>query len=171
MRIVKIFIVLGIVSVAISCSEKLEEEVESAWPDGTPQKVVFYEIQKAERVKVKEERFYENGEQEMVGEYQGIKKDGDWMYWFPDGKKWSQASYSNDLKEGKAIVWRENGNKNYEGGYATGKPHGSWIFYDADGSRLKEVLFEYGKKVNEIAFKEEVPIKMPAGDSIQVTIK
>ena len=93
------------------------------------------------------------------------------MYWFEDGKKWSQATYKNDIKEGKAVVWRESGNKNYEGAYATGKPHGTWIFYDIDGSRLKEVLFEYGQKINEIEFKTGVPFEMPEGDSIQVRIE
>ncbi len=154
-----------------SCNEKLEQEIDSTWPDGKPQKVFYYENVKGVREKVREERFYENGNKEMVGGYHGIKKEGDWIYWFQDGRKWSQASYKNDIKEGKATVWREDGNKNYEGAYATGKPHGTWIFYDIDGSRLKEVLFEYGIKVNEITFKTGVPFNLPPGDSIQFKVE
>ncbi len=171
MRIIRAISILGIFLAVSSCTEKLEQEVESAWNDGSPQKVIYYDIENGEKLKVREERFYEDGSREMVGEFQGIKKDGEWMYWFKDGKKWSQASYENDIKEGKATVWREDGNKNYEGSYATGKPHGTWIFYDVDGSRLKEVLFEYGEKINEIAFKTEVPVDMPLGDSVQVKIE
>lgn len=171
MLLKRTFIVLGIILVLFSCKGKLEKEIESTWPDGTPQKVVYFEKVKGETEKVREERFYENGNKEMVGGFKGIKKEGEWIYWFQDGRKWSQATYVNDIKEGKATVWREDGNKNYEGSYATGKPHGAWIFYDKDGSRLKEVLFEYGEKVNEIAFKAEVPLNMPGGDSIQVEIK
>lgn len=154
-----------------SCGEKLEQEVELTWPDGSPQKVLYYDRIKGEREKVREERFYENGNKEMVGGYKGIKKEGEWIYWFQDGRKWSQAFYENDIKEGKATVWRENGNKNYEGNYLTGKPHGTWIFYDIDGSRLKEVLFEYGEKINELAFKPTKPLNIPPGDSIQVKIE
>jgi antitoxin component YwqK of YwqJK toxin-antitoxin module len=163
--------ILGIFLAMYSCNGKLEQEIDSSWPDGTPQKVVYYDMAGGERVKVREERFYEDGSKEMVGGYHGIKKEGDWIYWFQDGKEWSQASYDNDIKVGKAIVWREDGNKNYEGTYSTGKPHGTWIFYDTDGSRLKEVLFEYGVKINEIAFKQTVPIQMPKGDSVKVKIE
>jgi len=171
MRNIKTISVLGIFLVLNSCNGKLEQEIDSTWPDGNPRKVIYYEMVGGEKEKVREERFYENGNQEMVGGYRGIKKEGEWIYWFQDGRKWSQASYVNDIKEGKATVWREDGNKNYEGTYTTGKPHGTWIFYDKDGSRLKEVLFEYGEKINEIAFKESAPIKLPPGDSIQVRIE
>ena len=171
MRIAKVICAIGILLTAFSCSGKLEKETKTTWPDGSPHEVIYYQDKKGERIKVREERFYESGDKEMIGEFNGIKKEGDWIYWFQDGKKWSQASYSNDMKEGMAIVWREDGNKNYEGAYATGRPHGSWIFYDVDGSRLKEVLFEYGQKVNEISFKEGVPFNMPVGDSVQVNIK
>lgn len=170
MRSVLSILISVLIFISYSCDSQLEKEVESTWPDGSPQKVVYYEIRKGEKVKVREERFYESGNKEMVGGFDGIKKEGEWIYWFEDGRKWSRANYSNDIKEGNATVWRDNGNKNYEGGYATGKPHGSWIFYDVDGSRLKEVLFEYGNKVKEIAFKEGVPFNLPAGDSIQVKI-
>ncbi len=171
MRVAKVICLIGIILTAFSCSVKLEKDIETIWPDGSSHKVVYYEMKKGKKSKVREERFYESGDKEMIGEFNGIKKEGDWMYWYVDGKKWSQASYSNDLKEGKAIVWRENGNKNYEGEYLTGKPHGLWIFYDIDGSRLKEVLFEYGQKVNEKSFKEGVPFNLPAGDSIIVNIE
>lgn len=171
MGIIRAINILAIFLVMFSCKVKLEQDIEASWPDGTPQKVVYYDMLDGERVKVREERFYENGSQEMVGGYHGIKKEGDWIYWFQDGKKWSQASYDNDIKVGKAIVWREDGNKNYEGTYSTGRPHGTWIFYDIDGSRLKEVLFEHGEKINEITFKQAAPMQMPQGDSVQVRIE
>lgn len=171
MRLISVLGFIGIFSLILGCSEQLEKEIESSWPDGSPQKLIFYDNQKGERIKVREERFYENGNKEMTGGYQGIKKEGEWMYWFKDGRKWSKANYKNDLKEGDAVVWRENGNKNYEGAYATGKPHGTWVFYDADGSRMKEVLFEYGEKVDEISFKEQLPLNVTPGDSVQFKIE
>jgi len=171
MWISRLIIFTSVSMTVAACSGNLEKEIESSWPDGSPQKVIYFENQGGERIKIREERFYENGTQEMTGEYNGLKKEGEWIYWYDDGRKWSQANYKNDIKEGKTIVWRENGYKIYEGAYATGKPHGSWIFYDADGSRIKEVLFEYGEKVNEVTFKEGVPFNFEPGDSLQFRIE
>ena len=171
MRFTIILVITGILIGSAACSNNLEKEVESSWPDGSPQKVVYYEITGGEKKKVREERFYENGTQEMVGGFNGSIKEGEWIYWYEDGRKWSMANYQNDIKEGKTTVWRENGNKIYEGAYATGKPHGTWVFYDTDGSRIKEVLFEYGEKVNEVIFKEGVPFDFKPGDSIQFKVR
>lgn len=171
MQILRAAVILGTILAFFSCGTNLEKEIESSWPNDNPKKVIYYERVMGERKKVREERFYEDGSKEMIGGYNGIKKEGDWIYWYQDGRKWSQASYKNDIKEGKATVWRENGNKNYEGTYSAGKPHGTWIFYDDDGSRLKEVLFEHGQKINEMTFKEGIPFNLPPGDSIQVRIE
>jgi len=161
-----VIMLMGFLPVLISCEDKLEKEVVTTWPDGSPQKVYLFEKKGEIRVKVREERFYENGNREMVGEFTNNQKSGEWNYWFEDGRKWSKGSYKNGLRDGEAIVWRSNGFKTYEGSYSAGKPHGSWIFYDVDGSRLKEVRFEYGKKASEIAYKEGIPFNMPEGDSI-----
>ncbi len=155
---------VALIMVAFSCN-KLEEEVISRWPNGEIQKVYYYKTDGELRKKVMEERFYENGNQEMRGEYKDGVRHGNWIYWFEDGRKWTESEYENDLRIGQTIVWRENGFKNYEGMYSKGKPHGSWTFYDVDGSRVKEVLFEYGKKIKEIVYKEGVPFQLSPEDS------
>ena len=75
MQIYKIISVLGIFLAMCSCNEKLEQEIVSTWPNGEPMKLLYYESVKGLREKVREERFYENGNKEMVGGFQGIKKD------------------------------------------------------------------------------------------------
>jgi antitoxin component YwqK of YwqJK toxin-antitoxin module len=140
--------------IMVSCGEKLHEEVVSAWPDGSPQKVAYYRISGDKKDKVKEIRYYESGKKEMEGEFAGGKKDGAWMSWFENGKVQSEGFFKNDLRNGKAVVWRENGYKYYEGTYSLGKLHGTWITYDTDGSRLTETQYEYDRKVREINFKE-----------------
>lgn len=149
-----------------SCSGKLEEEVISYWPDGKMQKVYFYERQGDLREKVLEERYYENGRKEMHGEFKDGKRHGEWTYWFQDGRKWTESRYENDLRIGKAIIWRESGYKNYEGSYSNGKPHGTWTFYDVDGSRNKDVIFEHGQKISEFEYKEGVPFNTESLDSL-----
>jgi len=135
------------------CKEKLVQETSIAWPDGSPQKVSFYRVANGTKDKVKEVRYYQSGKIEMEGEYASGKKDGAWTSWFENGKKQSEGFFKNDMRNGKAVVWRENGYKYYEGTYSLGKLHGAWITYDIDGTRLKETLYEYDKKVNEIDFK------------------
>ena len=76
MRKIRTLAITGAILVLSSCGEKLEQEVELTWPDGSPQKVLYYDRNKGEREKVREERFYENGNKEMVGGYKGIKKEG-----------------------------------------------------------------------------------------------
>lgn len=139
------------------CKEKLDQEVTSTWPDGSPQKVAFYQGKQDNRIKVKEIKYYQGGKKEMEGEFKGDKKEGHWITWFENGRKQSEGFFRNDLRDGKAIVWRENGFKFYEGTYSMGKLHGSWVLYDTDGSRLKEILYEHDQKIKEMDFKEGVP--------------
>ena len=135
------------------CKEKLVRETTEAWPDGSPRKESLYRVTNGKKDKVKEIRYYQSGKKEMEGEFAGGKKDGAWTSWFENGKKQSEGFFKNDLRNGKAVVWRENGFKYYEGTYSLGKLHGTWISYDTDGSRLKETMYEYDRKVKEIAFK------------------
>ncbi len=148
-----LFFLLAILVLVPSCKPKLEEEVVSSWPDGSPQKVNFYEVKGEERIKVKEIRYHLNGAMEMEGGYVNGKKEGHWLAWFDNGQKQSEGYYENDLRNGKSVVWKRDGMKYYEGYYSKGKLHGTWVFYDTDGSRSKEVLFEHDEKIREMDFK------------------
>lgn len=162
--------IIIVVLVVSSCSGKPEKEIISRWPNGEVKKEYSFRQNGSLREKVLEERYYENGNQEMRGEFKNGVRDGDWIYWFEDGRKWTESKYENGLRVGNSIVWRENGFKNYEGMYSKGKPHGSWTFYDVDGSRVKDVLFEYGKKLKEIVYKEGVPFQLEPGDSARFKV-
>lgn len=166
---------IGLISIAVllitnSCQQKLIEEVISNWPDGTVQKVYFYEQNGEIREKVQEERYYENGTKEMHGEFSKGNRDGHWIYWFDDGRKWTESAYENDLRVGPTIVWRKSGFKNYEGNYSKGKPHGTWTFFDIDGSRYKDVFFEHGEIMSEKVYKEGIPFNTDLLDSLQFKV-
>lgn len=164
------FLGLILLVVITACSSNLEEEVISRWPNGQIQKVYYFERSGEMRDKVMEERFYENGQKEMHGEFKNGMRHGQWTYWFQDGRKWTESLYENDLRVGKSVVWRESGFKNYEGMYSQGKPHGTWTFYDVDGSRNKDVMFEHGQKINEMVYKEGVPFNPEFSDSIPFSV-
>ncbi len=139
------------------CVEKISQEVTANWPDGSPQKVAYYQVKGENLLKIKEIRYYQGGKKEMEGEFRGDKREGHWITWFENGRKQSEGFFRNDVRDGKSVVWRDNGFKFYEGSYSSGKLHGTWIMYDTDGSRLKEVLYEYGKKIREIDFRQGIP--------------
>lgn len=137
------------------CGPNLEEIVVDTWPDGSPQKVEYYEKSGKKSHKVKEVLYHENGRKEMEGGFVDGKKEGMWVAWFEDGAKQSEGFYQNDLRHGKSLVWRNDGMKYYEGFYSMGKLHGKWIFYDTDGTPNKEVHFEHDQKIREIDYKAE----------------
>jgi len=151
--------ILGTLLALTSCRQHLEKEVVSTWPDGKPLKVQYYKKEGAKRTKVKEIRYYQNGQKEMEGEYADGKKTGLWTAWFESGLKQSEGHYENGLRNGKSVVWRRNGFKFYEGSYSKGKLHGTWIFYDTTGGRDKEVYFEHGEKIREVLLSLSSPAK------------
>jgi antitoxin component YwqK of YwqJK toxin-antitoxin module len=134
------------------CKEKLLQEVNETWPDGSKKKVSLFRAEEDKNQKIKEIRYYQSGKKEMEGEFLNGKKDGAWTSWFENGMKQSEGFFKNDMRNGKATVWRESGFKFYEGTYSLGKLHGTWITYNTDGSRYKETLYEYDRKVNEIDY-------------------
>ena len=152
-------IILSLILILAGCKEKQTTEISETYPNGNKKKVAYYQVNGDKKTKVKEVLYYESGKKQMEGTFTGDKKNGEWISWFENGKIQSEGSFKNDLRNGKAVVWRENGFKYYEGTYSMGKLHGTWISYDTDGSRLTETLFEYGKKVKEINYKENIPKK------------
>lgn len=167
----RLFIVLITLGMAASCSKGLEKEIVSSWPDGSAQKVFYYKTAGGVREKVAEDRFYENGQQEMHGEYKNGVQHGHWTYWFENGKIWSEGFFENGMRAGKSVVWRENGFKNYEGNYAQGKPHGTWTFYDIDGTRNKDVMIEHGQPVDEKIYKEGPVSPAEVPDSVSFIVR
>ncbi len=167
----QVMIVLLLQLLLLGCGNDLEKEVISNWPNGEIQKVYYFSSNGDLREKVVEEKYYENGQQEMRGEFKNGVRHGKWIYWFEDGRKWTESAYENDMRVGQSVVWRNSGLKNYEGMYSKGKPHGTWVFYDLDGSRMKEVMFEYGVKTKELDYKEGVPFNLPDMDSLVFEVR
>lgn len=162
--------ILGLGLLASSCGQKTEKEIISNWPNGEVQKVYFYTQKGEVREKIAEETFYENGQQEMRGEFKDGKRDGTWSYWFENGNVWTESAYENDLRIGKSTVWLENGIKNFDAVYSMGKPHGKWVFYDLEGAKNKDVYFEHGEFIKEHVYQEGVPFNPTIQDSVKVRV-
>lgn len=122
-----------------SCSEKLEKEVMSVYPNGTPMLVNYYKDEGGKRYVAKEIRFYPNAEKSSEGGWTADnKKDGTWTQWFVNGEMWVEENYKRGSRHGAVSVWQENGEKEFEGEYTNDLPSGTWKFYDKKGNKIKE---------------------------------
>lgn len=137
----RVFISIFIATIILSCGSGLTEKVISEYPTGLPMKKEFYKETDGVEVKVKEIRFYPNGEKEEEGNYENEQKNGIWTQWYSNGEKWIEETYSEGVKHGKFSVWYQTGKKNYEGSYNMGMPSGEWIFWDADGVISKKTTY------------------------------
>ena len=57
-------------------------------------------------------QWYKNGNKNFTGAYNESNKDGDWVYYSPNGADSSVVSYLNGKpNNGKKIEWYDNGKK------------------------------------------------------------
>ena len=136
----KIFLFLTTALMLASCTGKLTEKVEVAYPNGKPQTVRVYD--RRGRC-VKETELYPTGQVKMSGPMKNDKMEGEWASYFPDGRTQSVGTFKDGKRIGKATVWQENGNLLHEGFYKDGKHVGKWKYYDEQGILIKEV--DYGE--------------------------
>lgn len=140
------FLTLFIITLAASC-DKLEREVVSNWTDEQPKLVAYYQIEGKDSVKIKEEKFYEDGTMEFTGSYDADgKRNGLWKYWYSNGKLWSEGEFANGKRNGKADVFFEHGQMRYKGQFTNDKESGKWVFYNEDGTVYNEIDFDNYEK-------------------------
>lgn len=133
----------------VACEPDLERLVELSWSDEQPKLVGYYEVRESERVKVKEEKFYEDGQIEYEG---GLdpkgRRHGTWRYYYTNGQLWSLGEYENGLMEGKKEVYWPDGTMRYQGQFSHEEKTGKWTFYNVDGTVLEEREFAPKAKEN-----------------------
>lgn len=83
--------------------------------------------------------YYNNGNIKVTGIYKNKKRDGDWSYFYENGKLWSWGEYTDGIRNGGSSVYYENGVLKMEGNYKNNKQIGLWKFYNEQGKLVKEV--------------------------------
>lgn len=121
-----------------ACKSDQVEKVVATHSTNLPKIKEYYKKIEGKDVKVKEVRFFINGEKESEGGIKDGKKDGLWIFWYTNGEKWIEENYSDGVKNGAFTVWYQTGAKNYSGSYNLGRPSGEWIFWDENGSIIKK---------------------------------
>jgi len=134
--------------ILISCMRQPFEVTEDTYSNGNS-KLVKYYTDETRTVLLKEIRYYENGTKRMEGEYRDAQRTGQWSYWYPDGKLWSQAVYKKGKENGLRTVWHKNGQKYYEGKSVDDQRKGVWKFWDETGKLVKEIDYDQEQKSEE----------------------
>lgn len=125
-----------------ACEPELERIVYQSYSETQPKLVQYFQETKTGKVKVKEEKFYEDGTKEYIGSFdEKGNRHGEWRYYYPNGNLWSLGEYENGLKHGKKEVYWPDGTKRYNGQFQNDIKSGKWTFYNTDGSVLQEMDF------------------------------
>ncbi len=81
--------------------------------------------------------YYLNGNVKIIGETLNGNREGEWIYYFENGKVWSKGAYINNLSNGKFTIFDEDGILFMES------------FYDM-GKKTKEIYYKNGKFYQEV---------------------
>ena len=123
-------------------------------------------------------RYFSSGEQESQQEYHADIPSGNYISWWRNGHKQSEAKvlygnlrlikawYKSGQQQmlgtldgehliGKVIFWHENANKSLEGHVSDGKEHGVWQSWYENGKKSSELLFDNGQIIYCSAFTEQ----------------
>jgi antitoxin component YwqK of YwqJK toxin-antitoxin module len=140
---------IGLLSIALlvlsSCTRE-HRVVEESYPNGKPKRVCIYLGSGDDRQILRETTYYACGNIQMDGTFKNNQRDGQWIYLYESGKKWSEGSFKNGKNEGKRTTYFENGQLRYEAYYKDGSRVGKWKFFDDKGNLVQEVDYDAAAK-------------------------
>ena len=94
----------------------------------------------------KHEEFYSNGKKKSAeSNYVDGKKNGLFISWYENGKKWFESNYVDGKRNGLFIEWNEDGTKYSETNYVNGNKNGLFIEWNKDGTKYSETNYVNGK--------------------------
>jgi antitoxin component YwqK of YwqJK toxin-antitoxin module len=102
----------------ISCKDKLTSVVTNYNENGTPQKILYYDIKGKDSILMKSVEYHKNNTVYIEGNYKNGKRNGEWKSWY------------------------ENGNLRYSGNYdQESKRTGTWNFYDENNNLIQTIEY------------------------------
>ena len=148
----KIYIFFGLV-LLVSCApsdippEKLEER-----------QGVYYEVNSQIPYSGPIERYYENRQWKVMGNYKDGKREGLWEEYHDNGKLKETGNYKDGKRNGLWEGYNENGKNlengqvsyvSYKGNYKDGKREdGLWEYYSENGQLIYRECFQMSVKVD-----------------------
>jgi len=102
---------------------------------------------------------FEYGDHKEVGNDVNGRLDGEWKYYYDNGKLQFSGRFVEDQPDGRHVYYWYNGNKKDEGQYVMGQKQGEWIKYNEDGSIFIVVTYKNGMEIRYDGIKivPEIP--------------
>ena len=77
-----------------ACKDKLTGVVTNYHENGTPQKILYYNIKKGDSILLKSVEYHENNTVYIEGSYKNGKRNGEWKSWYENGNLWSVGTFN-----------------------------------------------------------------------------
>jgi antitoxin component YwqK of YwqJK toxin-antitoxin module len=116
--------------------------------------------------------WHDHGQKESSIQYRNGEEYGLWTRWYPNGQKQAEGEFHGQRivqprgirvprDVGDYTAWYENGRKALEGNYQKGDQgglkDGNWTYWDESGNRQRVELWQSGKLVKTIPYKNGEP--------------
>ncbi len=80
-----------------------------------------------------------------------IRRNGEWIRYYPGGSILLKSNYVNGDLDGKFESWFEDGKIEYSGQYKNDARDGTWFIYNADGTvryKLEYTKWNYKRQAD-----------------------
>ena len=139
--------VIGAVLLMASCNQpNIETEL---FDDGSVKLEKTFDKIDGKAQLVKEIAYHPNGQKYMEGAFKDELREGKWTSWYDDGTLWSEAEFKAGENQGLFTVYHFNGQLYYKGAYNNGERIGVWIFFDESGNKTKEINYDKAPEENK----------------------
>jgi antitoxin component YwqK of YwqJK toxin-antitoxin module len=134
---IKNLFILSIVVLLVSCNRETKE---SFWENGNLKSKLAY---KKGQLDGPAFWFYENGSKEQEVSYSLNKLNGNQKRWYQNGKLESEATYVDGMLQGNSFLYDQEGNKIIEEHYVNDTLHGKYLKFYPD--KTIQIEGEYSK--------------------------
>ena len=150
----KNYLIITILSFEVVLFQQLSEVIET-FHNGNVKSIAYHQKTRNGIEKVKEERYYLNGQKKSEGLIINGDSTGMWISWYENGEKSQEGNFKDGKKDGNWLEWDgkgnkiafiyENGNKRSKETYKNDKKDGLSISWYDNGQKDKDGSFRYGK--------------------------
>lgn len=139
--------IIGAVLLMTSCNhENVQKEL---FDDGSVKLEKTFEKVDGKDQLVKEVAYHPNGEKYMEGTFKDELREGKWTSWYDDGTLWSEGEFKDGESHGMRTVYHSNRQLHYKGAFDKGERVGVWTYFDEDGTKTKEINYDKAPEENK----------------------
>ena len=139
--------IIGAVLLMTSCNNRTVEK--ELFDNGTVKSEKTYEKVDGKVQLISEVVYHPNGQKYMEGAFKDELREGKWTSWYENGTLWSEGEFKAGESHGARTVYHPNGQVHYQGTFDEGKRIGIWTFFDENGIKVNEINYDKAQKENE----------------------